>query len=242
MVARRARLDEVAHLRDQLHAAARCQIVRWSYLPRGFAYAVAVEDGGRIVGYGAIHTTGAVDTLMEFFTIEGADKVAAARAILEFSNAPLIEAQSNLPFLEEILDKLAGDPTPGPILFANGDSTRLGVPSATFRAVAASDEIFVHQSEPTGDWCIELENEVVATGGFFTHYNPPYADLYMEVMTGFRRRGLGSFLIQELRTICQRHSLIPAARCNFDNVASAKCLQRGGMVVCGKLTTARVRL
>lgn len=242
MVARRARLDEVAPLRDKLSSAAKCQIVRWSHLPRGFAYAVAVEVGQRIVGYGSISTVEAEDCLVEFFTTEESDTLAIARAILEFSNAPLIEAQSNLPFMSDILDGLTTDPTPGPLLFSDGNSLQLHDLLATFRPVDESDAIFEHKVEPVGDWCIEWENQVVATGGCFTHYNPPYADIYMEVHGSFRKRGFGSFLIQKLREVCKSQSLIPAARCNFDNVASAKCLQRGGMVLCGNLTTARVRL
>lgn len=242
MVARRAKIDEIAHLRDELNASARCQIVRWTNLTRGFGYEVAVEDGAKLVGYGVIRTTDDEDTLIEFFAIKEVDFLAVARAILEFSKAPLIEAQSNLPFMPEILEQFSNNQTPGPLLFADGEPSQLDVPNAIFRAVSSSDTIFEHKSEPVGNWCIECDNAVVATGGFFTHYNPPYADLYMEVHPHFRKRGFGSFLIQNLRSVCRSQSLIPAARCNFDNVASAKCLQRGGMVACGNLTIGRVRL
>ena len=34
-----------------------------------------------------------------------------------------------------------------------------------------------------------LHGEVVGTGGFLLHYNPPFADLYMEVREDARRRG-----------------------------------------------------
>lgn len=242
MVARRSTLDEVAYLREKLGSVAGCQIVRWSCLPRGFAYAVAVEDGGRLVGYGAIQTTEVEDTLIEFFTVEEDDQLAVARAILEFSKVPLIEAQSNLPFMEEVLNGMSEDHTPGPILFANGNSWRLSLPHAKYRPVTALDTIFEHKSEPVGDWCIEWENVVVAKGGFFTHYNPPYADLYMEVDAQFRQRGFGSLLVQGLRGVCESKALVPAACCRFDNSASARCLQKGGMVICGQLTTGRVRL
>jgi GNAT superfamily N-acetyltransferase len=35
----------------------------------------------------------------------------------------------------------------------------------------------------------------------FFHYNPPYGDVYMEVAEPFRRRGLGAYLVQELKRI-----------------------------------------
>jgi hypothetical protein len=33
--------------------------------------------------------------------------------------------------------------------------------------------------EPVGEWLIEDEGFIVATGGIAQHYNPPYGDLYM---------------------------------------------------------------
>lgn len=88
MAARRARLEEVAHLRGQFLATVRCQIVRWSLLPRGFAYVVVVEIDGEIVGYGAVRTSNGEDTLVEFFTLEGHDAITVGRSIFEFSRAP----------------------------------------------------------------------------------------------------------------------------------------------------------
>ena len=49
---------------------------------------------------------------------------------------------------------------------------------------------------------LELNKEVVATGGFPLHYNIPFADLYMEVRKNCRKKGFGSFLIQELKKQC----------------------------------------
>jgi hypothetical protein len=79
--ARRAELDEVAHLREQFCREASCQIVRFTNLTRGFAHPV----------------------------------------------------------------------------------------------------VFEHTVEPEGDWVVDVAGEVVAAGGHLTHYNHPYADIYMEV-------------------------------------------------------------
>jgi GNAT superfamily N-acetyltransferase len=59
--------------------------------------------------------------------------------------------------------------------------------------------LFDHKAEPVGDYVLELDNEIVATGGFLLHYNMPFADLYMEVREDHRKKGFGSFLIQEIK-------------------------------------------
>ena len=78
-----------------------------------------------------------------------------------------------------------------------------------------------------------MNNEVVATGGFLLHYNFPFADLYMEVRENDRRKGLGSYLIQELKTQCYLAGRIPAARCNINNVASKITLLKAGFQIAG---------
>ncbi len=62
------------------------------------------------------------------------------------------------------------------------------------------------------------------------HYNRPYGDLYMEVSEPFRRRGLGSYLIQELKRACYELGAIPCARCNSTNNPTRWTLQRAGFV------------
>ncbi len=60
------------------------------------------------------------------------------------------------------------------------------------------------------------------------HYNPPFADLYMEVREDCRRRGIGSFLIQEVKRECYLAGRVPAARTSIRNLASRACLSRAG--------------
>jgi predicted GNAT family acetyltransferase len=59
----------------------------------------------------------------------------------------------------------------------------------------------------------------------------------MEVAEPYRRRGLGSFLVQELKRICYESGSVPCARCNPDNVASRKTLQVAGFVPCAHILT-----
>ena len=86
---------------------------------------------------------------------------------------------------------------------------------------------------------IESEGVPVATGGVLFHYNPPYGDIYMGVNEVYRRRGFGSYLVQELKRIAYEMGKIPAARCNASNVASRRTLQKAGC--CRVAASCRVR-
>jgi len=52
----------------------------------------------------------------------------------------------------------------------------------------------------------------------------------MEVIEAFRRRGLGSYLVQELKRACYELGAVPGARCSPTNIASRRTLQRAGFV------------
>ena len=88
---------------------------------------------------------------------------------------------------------------------------------------------------------IELDHLVVASGGVLTHYNPPYGDIYMEVDEAFRRRGIGSYLVQELKRVAYESGKLPAARCNSSNMISRKTLERAGFARCGEMQLGRLR-
>jgi GNAT superfamily N-acetyltransferase len=133
--------------------------------------------------------------------------------------------------------QLPGDLTGDTILFGAGPSNGLRSDGA-FRPRRRSDRVFEHHAEPVGDFVVEARGEVVATGGFLLHYNPPFADLYMEVRSDARRRGYGSFLIQETITECYLAGRVPAARTSIDNVASQRTLARGGLRECGRMLRA----
>lgn len=102
---------------------------------------------------------------------------------------------------------------------------------ARFRPLRAAErrDVFTHHHEPVGDFAVELNDQIVATGGYLTHYNPPFVDLFMEVHEPFRRQGIGAFLIQQLIRECAARALASAARCRPDNTASRACLLRAGM-------------
>jgi GNAT superfamily N-acetyltransferase len=59
---------------------------------------------------------------------------------------------------------------------------------------------------------------------------PAYGDIYMDVDEPFRRRGIGAYLVQELKRICYELGAIPCARCSTTNEPSRRTLQRAGFV------------
>ena len=77
---------------------------------------------------------------------------------------------------------------------------------------------------------LDVDEEAAATGGILFHYNRPYGDIYMDVKEPFRRRGLGAYLVQELKRVCYELGAVPAARCNPSNIASRQALQKAGFV------------
>jgi GNAT superfamily N-acetyltransferase len=55
----------------------------------------------------------------------------------------------------------------------------------------------------------------------------------MEVREEYRGKGLGSFLIQEVKRECYLAGRVPAARCNMENVASKATLLKAGLAIAG---------
>jgi hypothetical protein len=103
--------------------------------------------------------------------------------------------------------------TGGPILFEDAFTTNLPCPDTVFRQATpeAASSAFPHSHEPIGDWVLTADNIIVATGGFLSHYNPPYGDVYMEVSEPARQQGFGSFLVQEIKRVCYEAGKKPAA-------------------------------
>jgi GNAT superfamily N-acetyltransferase len=195
--------------------------------------------GGEVVGYGCVGGAPgeARDVVKEFFVLPASRGHAPAmfRALVAASSARWIEAQTNDPLLSEMLDQFAVDATGDVILFADATITTYAPPAGCeLRAVTDADRarMFAHTSEPVGEWGIEFDGRIVAT--------PPYGDIFMEVAAPYRRRGIGSYLVQELKRIAYAGRHIPGARCRANNVASQRTLERAGMIACGSIVRARI--
>ena len=227
---------EIEPLRARRREEATCQLVRDSILPRGLAEPFAVAVGGEVMGYAGVWTEHFPGRVMEFYLAPDVRELApdAFVRLLEVSDAREIEAQTNDPLLHAMLLRYATGVSAANILFEDGPGSALEAPAVRFRRRRSDDH------GPKGDWVLARGGEVVAAGGFLDHYNPPYCDVYLEVLEGKRGRGLGSYLAQELRRVSRASGYVPAARCDVENLASRGALLRGGFVECGRIVAGRV--
>jgi GNAT superfamily N-acetyltransferase len=243
---RRTEYQDVERLRELYRQEANCQIVRDSALSRGFADPYLILLDGRLAGYASVGNRYDVGALLEFYTFPYMRSFALTLflEVLMVSRATAIQAQTNMPLMLRLLYDCAKNITTDAILFEDAFTTRLLPADTIFRQVLAEEtsKVFQHLSEPVGKWAIETGGSIVATGGYFTHYNPPYGDIYMEVAEGARQQGFGSYLVQELKRICYEAGKKPAARTGSDNVASRRTLEKAGFAVCGRLLVGEVNL
>lgn len=238
----RAELDEVLPLKDRYREEAGCQVVRDSLLWRGLAEAWLVRVDGHLVGYGALGATHVPGRVIEFHLLPRvrSQTPRVASVFLAATGARAIEAQTNLPGMVDLLYSFARPVEEEYILFADGEETHrsgnpLDLPGAVLRPRTNGDP------GPEGEWVVEWNGRVVGAGGLQTHYNPPFADLHMEVLADARCRGVGGWLVQELARVCRAQGRVPAARCEPTNHASRRALERGGLRPCGRMLAGPVQ-
>ena len=239
----RAELRDILPLRQLFLQENNFQIRYDAYHARGWTDSYLLQAQDSVVGYGAVkgQERGGRDTVFEYFVVRPFRKYASGmfRQLLAASGAEYIECQSNDLLLSSMLFEFSTSVKSEVVLFEDHAVTEHVVPGAVFRRRSNEDQIFEHGTEPIGDYVIELNGEVVATGGFLLHYNPPFADLYMEVREDSRCRGVGSFLLQEVKKQCCLAGRVPAARCHIQNLASRATLVKAGLRVCGFMLLGR---
>ncbi len=208
------------------------------------SYLLTVDE--EEIGYGSIKGQKIPDrdTIFEFYLIPPFRKLASRifRELIAASRAKFIECQSNDLLLTAMLFEFSQNILAEVVLFADHAATELRLPDVIFRPRNERDVIFEHQVEPIGEYVLEMNGEVTATGGFALHYNLPFADLYMEVREDCRQKGLGSYILQELKKRCYLAGRVPAARCNIDNYASRAALIKAGLKVCGFMLKGEIKI
>jgi GNAT superfamily N-acetyltransferase len=232
-----ARLGDIEPLRALFLQEMNCQIRYNARHERGWTDSYLLKIDGVTVGYGSImgQERHARDTVFELFVIkpfrQHADEL--LRALVAASRATTIECQSNDTQLTRLAFAFAKDLAADVALFDDHVVTTHVIDGALVRRRRRTDRLFEHTGEPEGDYVVDIAGDIVATGGFLLHYNPPFADIYMEVREDVRRRGVGTFLVQELKRECYLAGRVPAARCSIENAGSRGALTRAGMRLCG---------
>lgn len=241
----RVELETILPLRALFLAEANHQIRYNARHERGWTDSYQLRIDNDLVGYGSV--TGREipdrDTVFEFFVLPQFRSHASDlfRQLLGTAQPRFIECQSNDRLLTDLLFESARNISADVVLFEEHSVTNLAAPGVLVRRRGDGDAIFHHTVEPVGEYVAELNGEIVATGGFMLHYNHPFADLYMEVREDCRRRGIGSFLLQEVKRECALAGRVPAARTSIGNLASRACLTRAGLRPCGFMLTGDVR-
>ena len=226
-------LDEIRDWRDLFRQEMHCQVVHDSLHPRpGWTQSYRLEAAGAPAGYGSIVMGGpwtGTRTVFEFYVLPPKRALVfdLFATLLADSAATAIIAQTNDGLLTIMLHARAHNIVSESLVFEDKLTTAHTANGATLR----------RRGEPDNDWVLDVDGEVAAKGGILFHYNRPYGDIYMEVGEPFRRRGLGCFLVQELKRICYEMGSIPCARCSPDNEASKKTLQKAGFVPCAHILT-----
>jgi RimJ/RimL family protein N-acetyltransferase len=240
-------LEAIQSLRDLYRHEMNCQIVHDSLHERFFTDIYAIRLNDCLAGYGCVMSDDAEarDMIKEFYVLPvyRASALPLFRRFAAAARARTISAQTNDALLSLLLFDCATDFTSEKILFHDANTTALSLPGVTFRKLVESDRdrVFPHKLEGVGDWRLEVDGEIVATGGIYTHYNPPYGDISMEVNEELWRRGYGSYLVQELKRTCYELGKIPAARCNVANIASRATLQKAGFLPCARIIRGVIR-
>ena len=237
-------LGDVLRWRDLYRQEMNCQIIHDSIHAReGWTREFLLRLGPTPVGYGSLAVGGpwrARPTLYEFHVTPPARGrlFDFFEALLAASGAVAIETQSNDPSLGVLIHVFARNVTSESILFHDRLTTHHTPPqNAVLRRTTPGDaaRIAEQKLDDSADWLLEVDQKIVATGGILFHYNRPYGDIYMAVAEPWRRRGLGSYLVQELKRTCYENGDVPAARCNFRNLPSRRTLQKAGFVPCGHI-------
>ncbi len=241
--ARLVELRDIEGLRDIYRLEMSCQIIHDSIHKRpGWSIEYLLTLDGMKVGYGSVAVAGPwleKPTIYEFFVLplHRSRVFDLFECLLSTCAATMIETQSNDGLLTVMLHAFAHEVSSGSILFHDRLTTSHAPSDALFRQSTPADaaQMVQQQLDSGAKWLVSVGEIVAAAGDILFHYNRPYGDIYMKVAEPFRRRGIGSYLVQELKRVCYEGGSVPAARCNPKNLASRRTLQKAGFVPCGHI-------
>jgi GNAT superfamily N-acetyltransferase len=242
-------LEDVRRWRDLYRQEMNCQVIHDSiHFRGGWSREFLLRLGPTPVGYGSLAVAGPwkdKPTAYEFHVAPPArgKLFELFEALLAASGAVAIETQSNDPTLGVLIHVFARGVASESILFHDRLTTHHPPPrGVVFRRATPDDaaKIAGQELDEGADWVLEAGDAIVATGGILYHYNRPYGDIYMAVAEAWRRQGLGSYLVQELKRIAYENGDVPACRCNVNNVPSRRTLQKAGFVPCGHILAGDV--
>jgi len=189
------------------------------------------------VGFGLVAIGGPwtnKPTLLEFYVLPEYRSFSfdLFETLLSASAPQFMEIQSNDLLPAVMLHTYARDIASEKIVFHDKLSTALAANGATLRRITSEGDTAacIKRRQGGPEYVLELDGKVVGQGGILFHYNRPYGDIHMEVAEAFRRRGLGSYFVQELKRAAYELGAVPCARCNTTNVPSRRTLRKAGFI------------
>jgi GNAT superfamily N-acetyltransferase len=236
--AKLATAEEVLPLRVRYREEMACQIVHDSIHSRpGWTLTYVLERAGETAGFGSVADAGPwtdKPTIIEFYVLPE-HRLAAFdlfEAFLTVSGSRLMEVQSNDGLLAAMLHTYAREIVSEAIVFGDRFRTSLAADGVELICQTSNEEVqaAIERRQGGPQWLLQVDGTTAGNGGILFHYNRPYGDIYMEIAEPFRNRGLGAYLVQELKRQAYNLGAIPAARCNPNNLASRRTLQKAGFV------------
>lgn len=118
---------------------------------------------------------------------------------------------------------------------------------ATYREEKTLIEFYKENTEGGGgEWIPLFIHQLIAAGQLFTVYDDEhilgtgeciasslqkqYADLGVVVSQSHRRKGLGTYILCNLKDYCYMNHLSPICSCTYDNIGSKKAIEKSGFI------------
>jgi GNAT superfamily N-acetyltransferase len=240
--------EDVLPLRVRYRAEANGQMTKDSIHQRtGWTSSFLLRIDGFVSGFGSIAISGPwkdKPTVFEFYVLpeKRGHAFALFEAFIAASAPQFFEVQTSDTLLTVMLHAYGSEIVSESIVFRDELTTALPGHGAKLKRVTSVEEStrWFELRRGGTEWQLEIEGQVIGNGGVLFHYNHPYGDIFMEVDEAHRRRGLGCYLVQELKRIAYEMGSIPAARCNVGHIASRKTLQKAGFVPFAHILVGKV--
>ena len=181
------------------------------------------------------------DTLFEYYVTRPNVhwRLPILHSILPKIDAQYIECQTNDAAMLEVMMEYGRDIRAHTYLFGKPKV----VPKRdgfVFRKRQITDTTWRKSKDEDGAFVLLYDDIIVADGGYLSHYNRPYVDLYMEVDPVHRGNRYASELVKHLIDHTQANGWKPSARCNMDNKASMKSLLHAGFQKVGYMLEGKI--
>lgn len=243
---RKVALSEILPLRELYLQECNFQIRYDACHIRNWTDSYLISLAGKKIGYASIKGLDELadrNAIFEFYLLPHLRNKSSLvfAAVLEKVQVPYLECQSNDLILSPMLYEFGKEIESKVILFGESHQSLIKKKNVIFRPLKKGDDVFGKKESDKGAYVLVWEGEVIADGGFLTHYNHPFADLYMEVAKDFRGKGYASYILQEIKKACYEAGKVPAARCSISNPASKASLLNAGMQVVGYMLKGKVK-